>query len=177
MAGDTFLEGDRITLRPMDEEDYELIASQWNRPGVRQQAGWPQLPLRGDDIEAVAERGDGGAGFLACHDDRAVGFVVLHDLDWQARLTEISYVVRPDEQANGYATEAVSVCLEYAFVELGLHKVHDKVWEDNEGSVQVLEKMGFDQEGVLRDHWYSFGEYSDEYLFGLLESEWETPSL
>lgn len=177
MAGETFLEGDRLTLRPMEEGDYEFIARQWNRPGVRQQAGWPQLPLGGDDIEAVGERGDEGAEFLACHDGKAVGFVILHDLDWHARLTEISYLVRPDEQGNGYATEAVTLCLEYAFEELGLHKVHAKVWEDNEGSMHLLEKLGFEREGVLRDHWYGFGDYSDEHLFGLLETDWAAPNL
>lgn len=173
MPGEAFLDGDRLTLRPMETEDHEFIAQQWNQQSVRKQAGWPQFPLTGADIEAVGERGDDGALLLACHEERPVGFVVLHDLDWQARLTEISYLIRPDEQGNGYATEAVELCLTYAFDELGLHKVYAKVWEENGGSIHVLEKLGFEREGVKRDHWYGFGEYRDEHLFGLLESEWE----
>lgn len=175
MPGEAFLEADRLTLRPMEAEDHEFIARQWNRQPVRQQAGWPQIPLTGDDIESVGERGDGGSGFLVCDDDSPVGFVILHDLDWQARLTEISYLIRPDEQGKGYATEAVAICLAYAFDELGLHKVYAKVWEENEGSIHVLEKLGFEREGVLRDHGYAYGEYGDQHWFGLLESEWESP--
>lgn len=61
----------------------------------------------------------------------------------------------------------------YAFDEMGLHKVIAGVLDGNEASMRVLEKLGFEQEGVLREHENSFGEYKDRYLFGLLRSEWQ----
>lgn len=171
MPGTVFLEGDRLTLHLMEPEDHEFVADHWNAEPVRQQARWPTLPLSGEDIAAVGDRGDGGAQFLVRHDDRSVGFVTLYDLDWRARNAEISYLIRPEEQGNGYATEAVDVCLSYAFDELGLQKVYAVVREGNEGSIQVLDAFGFEREGVLRNELYVNDEFIDEYRFGLLASE------
>lgn len=171
MPGKVFLEGERIAVHLMDSDDHEFVANQWNAESARAQASWPKLPLTGEDIAEVGERGDGGAQFLVCHDERPVGFVTLYDLDWRARNAEISYLIRPTEQGQGYATEAVDICLGYAFDELGLEKVYAVVREGNEGSIQVLEKFGFQQEGILRNQIYSDGVFKDEYRFGLLASE------
>lgn len=48
-----------------------------------------------------------------------------------------------------------------------------RVFEHNDASIRVLEKLGFQQEGCLREHAYIRGAYRDTYLFGLLADEWE----
>jgi RimJ/RimL family protein N-acetyltransferase len=54
---------------------------------------------------------------------------------------------------------------------LGVHKVYARVAESNEASMRVLEKLGFQQEGVLREQSYCLGEHLDMHYFGLPESE------
>lgn len=170
MPGPVFRQGERLTLRLVQPDDYGFLIRHWNDMPVRHQCGWPQEPGTDDDVAAVAERDD-TVNFLACHDDTPVGHVWLFDFDWEARNAELVYMIIPDEQGNGYATEAANLCLTHAFDELGLHRVSAKVYEDNEGSKRVLEKLGFQQEGVFRNHVYIFGDYADGYWFGLLESE------
>lgn len=171
MPGKVFITGDRLALHLMDKDDYEFVANHWNAESAREQASWPKLPLSADDIAEVGERGDGGGQFLVCHDERPVGFVTLYDLDWRARNAEISYLIRPSEQGQGYATEAVEICLGYAFNELGLEKVYAVVREGNEASIHVLEKVGFQEEGKLRNQIYADGGFKDEYRFGILASD------
>jgi len=109
--------------------------------------------------------------FLACPDDTPVGSAFLVDVDLDVRNAELGDVMTPDEQGNGYATDAAGLCLTHAFDELGPHKVWAQTVEDNGASKRVLEKLGFQQEGVLREHGHGFGRYTDLHLFGLLESE------
>ena len=109
--------------------------------------------------------------FLVCREETPVGSAFLVDVDLVGQNAELGYWITPDEQGNGYATEAAELCLTHAFDELGLHKVWARTVEDNAASKRVLEKLGFQREGVLREHWHGFGRYVDEHRFGLLESE------
>lgn len=110
--------------------------------------------------------------FLVCRDDTPLGHVVLTELDTQARTGELGWIaIRPDEQGNGYATEAVDLCIKHAFDDRNLHKVWAQIIEGNEASMRVLEKLRFQQEGVLRQQEYVDGEFVDVYRYGILSSE------
>ncbi len=93
------------------------------------------------------------------------------DIDEQFGTAEVGYFFAPDAWGNGYATAAVERVVDYAFEELRLHRVHARVFAFNEGSARVLEKVGFEREGVLREAAYMHGEYVDELRYGLLEPE------
>lgn len=170
MPGPVFLAGKRLTLRLPQPEDYELLAGHYNDPSVRRQFGDIRIPMT---TEAVANffGGDEVFDFLACHDGTPVGHVFHRRVDLEGRNAELGYLIAPDQQGKGYATEASDLCLTHAFDGLGLHKVWARVQAGNDASMRVLEKLGFRQEGVLREHWYGFGDHVDEYRFGLLRSE------
>lgn len=95
----------------------------------------------------------------------------LFDIETSQDHVEVGCWIVPDEQRNGYATEATDLCLEHAFEGRGLHKISARVFEHNEASLSVLENLGFQQGGCLREHDYVRGEYRDTYLFGLLADE------
>lgn len=172
MPGPVFLEGDRLTLRLVEPDDYEFISSLWSNPMVRKQDGTLRRPFHESDIETFVEQDD-TYSFLACQDQQPVGNVMIYDVDLEASNAELAYVVDPDEAGNGYATEAADLCLTHAFDGLGIHKVYARSRAGNNASHRVLEKLGFQQEGVFRSHYFSFGDYKDEHRFGLLASEWQ----
>ena len=62
--------------------------------------------------------------------------------------------------------------LNYAFNELGLHKVMGEAIHSNEISISFHKKLGFVQEGILREHKKIGNEYYHLYCFGLLSHEW-----
>lgn len=171
MPGTAFVEGDRLDLHSALSEDYGWWAKWANTPGVRHEGFFlSRSPLRKDDVAAMVEEDASFHLFIACADSTPVGSVFLVDVDFENRNAELGYWIIPDHHGNGYATEAAELCLDYAFDELGLHRVWARTHEDNEPSKRVLEKLGFQREGVSRDHYYR-GDYSDEYRFGILESE------
>jgi ribosomal protein S18 acetylase RimI-like enzyme len=72
---------------------------------------------------------------------------------------------------RGYASEAVTIFLRYFFQELRYEKVTAHVFAFNEISQRLHEHLGFQLEGTLRNMIYTNGQHYDEYIYGLLKSE------
>ena len=79
--------------------------------------------------------------------------------------------VLPEHRAKGYATEAIVLLLRYCFLELRMHKANAGVWAYNEASLAMHRKLGFVEEGRLRDNIFSNGAHHDEYRFGMTDAE------
>lgn len=173
MPGPVFLEGERLNLCTIRPDDYAFIVEHVNDPTVRH-GGFEDIrtPVTEDDLARIVEEADDRHTFLACRGETPVGSSFLVDVDTEGRKAELGYWIVPEKQGNGYASEAAELCLVHAFDQLGLHKVWARTVADNEASKRVLEKLGFQREGVLREHWQGFGRFVDEYRFGLLRSEW-----
>lgn len=171
MPGPVFLEGEQVTLHTVQPEDYEFLVRNLNNPKVRH-AGYETVraPVFEDDIVTKVDASNHHI-FLASREGEPVGSASIKNIDLEGRKAELSYWIAPESQGNGYATEAADLCLTHAFDELGLHKVWARTVGDNEASKRILEKLGFQQEGILREHWYGFDRYVDEHRFGLLRSD------
>ena len=169
MPGPAYLSSDRLSLRTVEPEDREFLQDHWNAPALRHWFAKAD-PVDRERLSDFLET-EGAVHFLPCRDGEPLGFVWLFRIDDIAGRGEIGYWIRPEEQGRGYATEAAELGLGYAFDERGLHKVVARVFEGNTPSRRVLEKLGFEEEGRLRDHYYVDGEYVDAHLFGLLADE------
>lgn len=170
MPGPAFLHGDTLTLRTVETEDYEFVHRHWNDPAVRR--GFARhTPRNREQIADFFEESDDAVHLLACRDGDPVGFVWLFGIDDVASRAELGYWVVPGEQGEGYATEITELAVEYAFDERGLYKVLARVIECNDASARVLQKVGFRQEGHLRDHYYVDGDQVDADLYALLATE------
>lgn len=73
---------------------------------------------------------------------------------------------------KGYATEAAREILRFGFETLHLHRVGATVLPDNFGSIRVLEKLGFQREGVKRQAYSLRGPHEDLYCYSILAPEW-----
>lgn len=88
------------------------------------------------------------------------------------RRGEIGYTFSRTYRGSGYASEAVSRLLDYAFEELGLHRVVAITDRRNEPSFRLLERLGMRREGsFVRNAWFK-GEWASEYLYAVLGEEW-----
>lgn len=83
---------------------------------------------------------------------------------------EIGYEIHPEQWRRGYTSEAVLEVIQYGFDELGLTRIGAVVFIDNEASNNLLTKIGFQKEGVLRDYMYQNGKAYDTYVYSLLKS-------
>lgn len=169
MPGPVYLAGDRLALRTLEPEDEAFVRRHWNAPELRHWFGKGD-PIDDERLSAFLDE-DAAVHFLPCRDGEPVGFLWLFGIDDGAGRAELGYWVVPDEQGNGYATEAAELGLRYAFDERRLHKVAARVLEGNAPSRRVLEKLGFREEGHLREHYFVDGEYVDATLFGVLADD------
>ena len=99
-----------------------------------------------------------------------IGTVSLYEISSTFRRCEIGYKFASRFHGNGYAHEAVLKTIEIAFHELGLHRICAHVQESNIASIRLLEKIGFQKEGVCRHHLCIKGQWTDHLQFSLTES-------
>lgn len=81
---------------------------------------------------------------------------------------EIGYELHPDYWRQGYAREAASAVLTFGFQELGLDRVGAVVFIDNEASHALLNRLGFEKEGLLRKYIHQNGKSYDTYVYSLI---------
>ena len=74
--------------------------------------------------------------------------------------------------SNVASADGYSENLDVAFGELGLHKVWLMVFQTNERSRRTWTRLGFLEEGVLRDEYFHEGTWRNMVRMGLLEDEW-----
>ena len=86
---------------------------------------------------------------------------------------DIGYWIGIPQQGRGIATAAVARALEIAFKDMGMEKVDACAFVGNDASRRVLEKNGFQREGLSRKAVLKRGVWLDEWLFGITREEWE----
>ncbi|QSG15236.1 GNAT family N-acetyltransferase [Halapricum desulfuricans] len=173
MPGPVFLRGEDVTLHPQGEDDVEFLQRLINHPDV-----WPSLanaePLsEAEEREWLEDTDSDSVDLLVCADGERVGTIGLSGFNETWGVAELGYMIDPASQGNGYATDAARRLVRYAFEDRRLHKVIANVYESNPASQHVLEAVGFQQEGVLREQAYVRGERVDVIRYGLLASEWD----
>lgn len=104
--------------------------------------------------------------------DQFLGMISLEDIDHEIGKCEMGYWLAKDYWGQGYALEAATLVLNYAFTELKLQKVCAYLIKENVKSLQLLKRLGFQVEGLLRRDLINKGELVDRYVCGLLAEEW-----
>ncbi|MBC7617633.1 MAG: UDP-4-amino-4,6-dideoxy-N-acetyl-beta-L-altrosamine N-acetyltransferase [Candidatus Saccharibacteria bacterium] len=102
-----------------------------------------------------------------CYPLGFINFVVLGN----GGVVEWGFYASPDAP-KGSGGNLGRLALEYAFNHLDFYKVFSQVLEDNERSIRMHQRLGFQQEGVLRDQHFDGEQYHHVVCFGLLRSEW-----
>lgn len=90
----------------------------------------------------------------------------------QNRAGKMGLAIRPEDQGQGYGSEALQWALEWAFVHAGLHRVALDVAEWNERATKLYEKLGFVLEGRRREALWKGGRWWDSLDMGILSREW-----
>lgn len=179
IAFNTF-ETSRLYLRHFTEADLPAFMAYRNDPmvakyqsweGISQAEAWAfleeqkaiQLGVPGQGVQIAIESKDSGALIGDC-------YFIINAFD--PRQAEIGYTLSQAYQKRGFATEAVSFVLNYAFQTLELHRVIAITDCENVASVALLERLRMRREGhFLQNVWFK-GKWGDEYLYAILREEW-----
>ncbi|HLX40208.1 MAG TPA: GNAT family protein [Ktedonobacteraceae bacterium] len=159
------------------EEYYQLIDR--NRVYLREWMPWLDDEQSVQDLR-VFMRGSlqqfaSNEGFQAgiWYRGRIVGSIGLHDLDWIDRKIEMGYWLSADQQSKGLVTKACKTLLDFVFDEYKLNKVEIHAATGNSRSCAIPERLGFTQEGIIRQAQWLYDHYVDMVIYGLLASEWQ----
>jgi ribosomal-protein-alanine N-acetyltransferase len=107
-------------------------------------------------------------------DGRLIGIVTLTVTNRALGQAELGYRLGPDSWGQGYAAEAAQGLVGFGFSALGLHRIYAMCHPDNSGSRRVMEKIGMQYEGRLREDWrYRNGFWRDSLLYAILEQDWQ----
>jgi ribosomal-protein-alanine N-acetyltransferase len=145
----------------------------------------PWEPIRGEDyFTAAGQRADIGVALARYDRGEVAPFVILDDDGSVAgRLTlsgivrgafqscSMGYWVSEDRTGRGLATEAVRSAVEYAFAELGLHRVQAETVLANDASQRVLDRAGFERYGLAPGYLRIAGRWQDHLLFQRLNED------
>src|SRR5262249_2722298 len=101
-----------------------------------------------------------------------VGSVSMKGISRTMNYAEIGYGIDEAWYGRGIATAATASLIEMAFTQTTLRKLIAYVHDKNAASCRVMQKLGFTQEGLLREHYIINGVPENELLFGLLKSDW-----
>jgi RimJ/RimL family protein N-acetyltransferase len=109
--------------------------------------------------------------------DECIGYGGGTNIDWDSRRAEVSFLVNPARAANldCYAqdfTHFLDLLCQVAFEELHLHRLFTETFSFRVEHMYILEKFGFQREGILREHIYKRHQWDDSVMHGLLSGEW-----
>lgn len=167
------LETERLVLRQMEREDakdiFLFLADAetmrfYDRPFIQfEQAEQSILrhQKRFADREAIRW------GITLKGEDKVVGNC---GYAWDAEnfSAELSYILAKPYWNKGIMSEALAAILQFGFDACRLHRIQAHVAVPNHASAQVLRKLGFQEEGLLRESLYVDQQFYDEKLFALL---------
>ena len=111
-------------------------------------------------------------------DDKSVGYCGLTNISKTNCNAEYFILIGDREFWNkGIGTLAGHAAVDYGLIQLGLHRIWLTVSELNYGAIRSYEKIGFVEEGRMRDACYRNGRFHDKVVMSILEHEWPNKAI
>ena len=165
------------SIRPLSAEDLPEVITWRNHPDVRRYM-FTQHEISLEEHQSWFARvsQDSARRLLIVENaHEPIGFVQLSNV-CPGGVADWGFYARPDAP-KGSGRKIGWAALRYAFGELGLHKVCGQAIDSNKASMAFHKKLGFKQEGALRDQQRIEGVYHTLICFGLLAHEWQPAQL
>jgi Acetyltransferases, including N-acetylases of ribosomal proteins len=176
------LETERLVIRRFSPDDWHDLLEYLSLPEIY--AFEPGEPIDAELAKSLAAERSSGLSFFACalkSSGKMIGHVYLGgDGPPEFSAYELGYIFNPLFQSEGYCTEASARVLDYAFSELGAHRVNAYCDPRNPASWHVLEKLRLKREGHFREKAFfrrdEKGEplWHDCFAYGLLAGDWRS---
>ncbi|MGW7201735.1 GNAT family N-acetyltransferase [Streptomyces chryseus] len=172
--------GEKVRLRGVEPEDWEGFHDLARRTVDVRNADLVEPPRSEESFRAwTAERAGrppGGEAFRlvveALADRSFAGSVTVGESDSRAGRFKTGIEITPDHRRKGYAVEATELILTYMFAEQRCNKCEVEVYAFNDASLALYRKLGFVEEGRLRQHEFLADGYHDVVLLGITAAEY-----
>ena len=170
----------QLALTPLELRDaHELFdLTDRNRAYLRHWLPWLDNITRPEDTRAFiraaqAQASQNSGTQLAIRlDGRIAGIVGHHQIDWRNRLTSLGYWVSEEFQGRGLVTAASQALVSHAFNQAQLNRVEIRCATGNDRSRAIPLRLGFREEGLLRDAEWLYDHFVDHFVYAMLATDW-----
>jgi len=171
------LNGKKICLRPIEPEDLDFLYTIENNKSFWEvshtQAPFSRYVLKQYLENAHLDIYESKQLRLVIEEvseKKQVGMIDLFDFNPQHQRAGVGILIHPYFQNKGYASEAMSLLIDYSFSYLNLHQLYANITTDNYKSIALFKKHNFTEVGIKKDWILSKGKYKDEILFQLIKA-------
>ncbi|MET3506915.1 GNAT family N-acetyltransferase [Halalkalibacter oceani] len=172
---------DELSLKLIEVNDRDNIfeLTERSREHLRQWLPWLDTTTKVEDTESYINmslqgfiEGKSLQTVILFH-GQAVGVAGFNQINRANQTAYIGYWLAKDYQGNGIMTRVAKALTDYAFTELKLNKVEIRAAVENTKSRAVPERLGFVQEGTIRQAEWLYDHYVDTVVYGMLATEWK----
>lgn len=179
------LTGKNVLLRAFEREDLKLVHRWQNDEDVMRLArSSPDHTISREALEVRYEKAIKGDDLTEREfiieersTEKPIGWAGITIHRWNRRSTSADIglaIGEKDRWRKGYGTEVVGLLLREAFEQLNLHRVGWWTFAENAASLALAKKIGFREEGRIRDSVYFDNRFHDSIVLGLLKEEYDT---
>jgi len=171
----------RLTLRELVEHDWQAVLAYQSKPDYLRLQTWEERTEQ--DVQAFIQQFITWqqeqprtkfqfAITLSAKPQQLIGICGIRKETVDSQEADVGYEIDPSFWGHGYATETARKLLAFGFDELQLHRIWAWTLLDNVASSRVLEKLGMQREGQLRQNRWIKGRWRDSVIYGILRDEW-----
>lgn len=170
------LKTNRLLLRELTENDAQAILDCFSNPDVLRHYG--QKPLTSlEQVKQIIQNFSHNFenklgikwGIAKQGQEGIIGTIGFQEWSIEHKKAEISYALFPNSWGHGYAKEAVEKVISYGFQEMDLVRIGAIVFTENLSSNKLLEKLGFEKEGVLRNYMHQNNQAYDTNIYSVIK--------
>jgi len=166
-----------VMLRAIEEKDYDLLFHLINAPEIEKSiVGW-NFPISHFSHKKWMKNFENSMNsikfMIELTNAKTIGMVMLEKIDWKCRTAEIACkMCAPlEDRIKGDMEDALNGMLKYAFDELGLNCINALILEENYLSQNLYKRVGFQEEGILRERVYKGGKFRNLISLSILKGE------
>ena len=170
-----------ISIRSLSVNDIQALLDFEIRNRKHLDATSPEKPeefytIAGQELRMervlVSKMHDLGYSYGVFKGKKLIGTIDLFQVERGAiQSAWLGYCIDYIYQGHGYATEAVKRMIDFAFYDLQLHRVEASAMPGNGASIRVLEKAGFQREGLSQQNVKIQGIWEDHYLYAVINND------
>ena len=174
------LETERLQLRQLTMDDLDFVYGHFSDPRVA------EFLLDEPPISSIVQAREiiefyqhperktwNRWGISLKSSGQLVGTCGFHKWNKRDLHSEIGYDLHPDFWGQGFMTEAIRAVIRNGFETMELNRIAAIVYPQNQRSLQLLHKLGFQTEGLFRDYHHLKGNFYDHDILSLIKRDWE----
>ncbi len=170
----------RLRIKSVTLEDanelFELVDA--NRSRLREWLGWLDKTRELKDtigfinFASETEQTNGAVTAAVRYQDKLVGLVSFHKIDWSTSTANVGYWIGEDASGKGIVTRSVEKLVEYGFNTLNLETIKIRCASENYRSLAVPKRLGFSFDETVKNAEWLYDHHVDHLVFSMSKSAW-----